>query len=204
LGKPTASEFHRILTSTGKLSEQRYSYMYELIYERIFLKRLNKMKQTFWMARGKYLEPRARFEFQRITGKAVQEVGLLLTDDGRIGASPDGILDWSHSVEIKCPAPWKHMQYAVMGPGADYHVQMQGQMYVGGFDCISFFSYCPGMPLHVHHIWPIEKIQSAMKEVMPRFVDELDEHEARARKLGEYDFEEIGIGEELETDNPLD
>jgi hypothetical protein len=196
--------FHKIVTVTGQLSSMRYAYMYELIYERIFEKRLNRLKPTYWMERGKFLEPIGRCEFSKLTGQEVLNIGLLLADDPRIAASPDGIVDWDHSVEIKCPQPWKHMQYSVMGPGSDYQMQIQGQIYVGQFSKVSFLSYCPGMPCIVHPVYPIDKIQKALTEAMPRFADELDENERLARKLGDYKFEEMGIGEEFLAENTVD
>ena len=103
LGKPTASEFNKILKPSDLgLSSQRFEYMYRLIWERIYQKRSN-IIQTYWMQRGIILEDMAARECERIMGIKLTQVGLLTTDDGRIACSPDRIVDWEHAMEIKCP-----------------------------------------------------------------------------------------------------
>ena len=110
----------------------------------------------------------------------------MTTDDGRLACSPDRIVDWSHAVEIKCPAPWTHIQYSVLGPQTEYYMQIHGLLYVGEFERISFFSFCPGMPCVVHEIKRDKKMLRALGEVLPLFCDELDKHEKAARELGTY------------------
>lgn len=186
LGKPTASEFDRIITKAGALSGQRFDYMYQLIYEKVFRKRANIIKPTFWMWRGNVLESAASIMCENMLDCNLKEVGLYTTDCGRLACSPDRIVDAAHAVEIKCPKPWQHMQYTVMGPQADYFQQLHGIMWVGGFEKISFFSYCPGMPCRIHTIDRDDKLMQRYDEVLPSFADELAEHERIVRDMGAY------------------
>jgi hypothetical protein len=188
VGKPSASEFSKILTTKLALSQSRFSYMYRLIWERLYRKRSNTV-QTYWMARGNSLEPMAAAACEQKMGTKLKRVGLCTTDDRRIVCSPDRIVDWKHAVEIKCPHPWLHIQYSVMGPESDYYQQIHGIMYVGGFERVSFFSFCPGMPCVVHEIARNEKVMKVMDTVLPLFADELDKHYVKALELGSYNEE---------------
>ena len=78
-GKPTASQFSRIVTPTGKLSEQRHGYMAELVGERL-LGISDSIPETYAMQRGTELEPEAREAFSLITGFDVETAGLCLHD----------------------------------------------------------------------------------------------------------------------------
>lgn len=160
--------------------------MYRLIWERLYLRPSNTIK-TYWMQRGNMLEPIAAEACAKKMGVKLQTVGLLTTDDRRIVCSPDRIVDWKHAVEIKCPQPWKHIEYSVMGPGSDYSQQIHGIMWVGGFERVSFFSFCPGMPNVVHEIKRDEKVMKVMSTILPLFADELDKHYVKALELGTYD-----------------
>jgi hypothetical protein len=186
LGKPTASEFKKIIRATGGLSAQRYEYMYQLIFERIYQARSNIIQPTYWMARGKAMEAEAATWCEEYLEVELSTVGLVTTDDGRLACSPDRIVDWTHAVEIKCPKPWNHIRYSVLGPQSDYFMQIHGIMYVGGFEKVSFFSYCPGMPCRVHEINRDDKLIKMLDALLPLYAEEVDTHEKAARALGDY------------------
>lgn len=158
LGMPTASQFHRIVTKTGALSEQRHDYRNELVAERILGRDLERVRPNEWMRRGIEMEAEAVQHFLRsqrdVFGRrmTLQKVGLITTDDGKVGCSPDRIIQTSsanasrEAVEIKCPSPWVHIGYLLDGLGGDYLAQVQGQMLVGEFDLVHFYSYHPDLP----------------------------------------------------------
>jgi hypothetical protein len=194
LGKPTASKFDKIITPAGgKTREPWYDYMYQLVYERIVRKPMNIVPATYWTERGRLLEPAAAKEYVRITGHDVSLGGFILTDDRKVGCSPDRIVNEKHGVEIKCPAPWQHIQYICRGPEKDYKAQIQGQMYVAEFDRVDFFSYNPGMPCVVCTIYRDDEYIKIMSELLNQFTDELDKAEAKARSLGNYFKAEMDI-----------
>ena len=99
LGRPTASEFSRIITpAKADYSAQAADYIDELIGVK-----LNALDGRFppWvekytsrdMANGEAFEGEARFWYSMETGNRVRQVGFVTTDDGRFGCSPDGLVD---------------------------------------------------------------------------------------------------------------
>lgn len=187
--RPTASEFDRIITSGGKPSEQSRRYMYELIYQRIYGTYACPSLETAAMMRGKQLEAPALQRFCEQSGYKARTGHFLMTDDGRVGCSPDAIIGslgvWE-CVEIKAPDPWKHMLYSVEGPLRDYKAQLQGLMLVGEFQRVHFYSYHPDMPCVVHTIERDEPFIAKLAELLVAFVAELDAKEAEVRALGNY------------------
>jgi len=146
LGIPTASEFHRILTPTGKISEQAAAYRHELIAEWL----TGRPAETYvnsWMQWGNLLEGEARayYEFQREA--PVEEVGFIYLDDRKlVGCSPDGLTPDGGGVELKCPSPGVHVHYLLNGIPIKYKPQVQGAMWITGAEWWDWVSYHPDMP----------------------------------------------------------
>lgn len=158
LGMPTASNFDKVLTASGAPSAQAQSYMCRLIGERLFGRSLEDQVRNKWMQHGIDYEDEAAIKFEEISGERTEFVGFILSKCKRWGCSPDRLIASKNEVlEIKCPSPWKHIEYTLYGPGKDYKPQVQGQMLVGGYDAVHFFSYFPGMPSKV---WKFERDDS--------------------------------------------
>jgi hypothetical protein len=188
--RPTASEFHRIIQPGGKASEQSRRYMYELIFQRIYKAYACPPPQTLPMSRGQKLETEARQNFRQLTGWGVDEGWFLVTNDGKVGCSPDGIVNSGsgdrEALEIKCPDAWRHIMYTIEGPPRDYKAQLQGIMLVGDFERMHFFSYHPAMPCVVHTVQRDEPFLLQLAKLLMEFVEELDRKEALVRALGNY------------------
>jgi len=111
LGVPSASNFHRIITPTGKPSSQVDSYINELVAERITGQKTF-VKVTDAMQRGVELEAEARDYFEFISGIDSKEIGFCKHDTLEVGCSPDGIVEDENAVlEIKCPVQTTMVQY---------------------------------------------------------------------------------------------
>ena len=178
-GRPTASQFSRIITpKTGKKSAQAHGYLCQLVGERL-LGRCEEIPTTFAMERGTELEPEARQLFEMLTERKVTEVGLCVTDDERIGASPDGLIysdKLEAGLELKCPGMRKHMEYLIGGVCPDeYVMQVQGCLFVTGAPKWYFMSYFPGLPPFLIEVLPDAKVQAALADNLPVFCDELEE-----------------------------
>lgn len=186
MGKPTASQFHRILTpKTRKYSEQARLYAYRLAAERLLGRPLETFEATEWMERGRSEEKAAvrLYEFER--GVETVRCGLLLTDDGRIGASPDRLIKGQPaSLEVKCPAPWTHLQCMREGFGENHIVQAQGQILVGELEWCDRYSYHGEMPPCVVRAYRDEAFLADLRAALDRFCDTLDEIELWGRKSG--------------------
>jgi hypothetical protein len=147
LGKPTASEFHKIITpKTGKLSAQARKFACRLIAERLLNEPLDLLDGIEAIERGKAMEPDALAQYEFAEEIETQAVGFVTTDDGLVGASPDRlIVGVSAGLEIKCPLLPTHISYSLDGPGDDYRPQVQGQLWVAELEWIDFYSYHPQM-----------------------------------------------------------
>lgn len=105
-GRLTASNFHRVLTPSGKDSSQWRELAIEMCCSRI------RPDEIQWEGnrhtdRGEELEPEAREEFSRIMGLEVEQVGFIVQDNELVGCSPDGMIkingQYAAGVELKCP-----------------------------------------------------------------------------------------------------
>ena len=171
LGIPTASEFHKILTpKKGQLSSQTRGYAFRLVTERLLNRSLDSIEGLQWVERGKELEPEAVRMYEFENEVQTEPVGFITTDDGLIGASPDRlIIGQPAGLEIKCPAPQTHIEYMVDGFGADYRVQVQGQMLVGGFEWVDRYSFHPEMPPVKQRTERDEPFISLLEEALAEF-----------------------------------
>jgi YqaJ-like viral recombinase domain len=181
LGFPTASCFHRIITAMGKPvdSKDRKKYMYRLVAENI----LGELMPEEWdgnehTERGTAMEARARSALEKKLGFQIDPGGFVIDDSGRYGCSPDGLVrNKSEAVEIKCPAAWTHIGYMVNGPSWPYDrykSQVQGQILIGGFRCVHFWSYHPNFPpVHVVTL-PDDIFQRRLREFLDNFCNDLE------------------------------
>lgn len=183
-GLPTSSNFHRIVTPAKlKPSSAQKGYAHELLAEWLTGIPTDSGSSAF-MERGTEMEGRARGWYSFEYGVEVVEVGLCLSDDGRYGASPDGLVGEDVVLEIKCLSAAKHIGYLLDGPGTDHRLQRQGQLFVTGRPTSDLLAYNPRIAsrLVVEHADP--DAQAALGEHVPRFCDELDKLKGRLRALG--------------------
>lgn len=145
LGRPTASNFSNIVTTTGYPSKQQKKYMYKLAGEKVS-GNSEDIFQNSAMLRGIELEPEARDFYSIVKGVDVKQVGLCLDDNEQFGASPDGLVGDDGLLEIKCPTMPVHVEYLLNNslPTA-YFQQVQGQMLVTGRKWCDFLSYSSGI-----------------------------------------------------------
>lgn len=188
LGRPTSSNFHKIITPQGKPSRQAATYLYKLVAERL----LNETQDSElgfveWIRRGKEQEPYAVAQFEFSNDVKLLPGGFCTTDDGRLGASPDRLFtNWRESMEIKCPAPWTQLKYLLEGPEEDYIAQVQGHLLVSEFEAVHFYSYHPQTPSFHKLTLPDRHYIGLLRGVMNTFCDVLDATTERARALGAY------------------
>lgn len=144
-GRPSASNFDKIITSTGKPSSQRAKYVYQLAGEAL----TGTKEATFQsrdMQNGIEREEEARQLFEMLHDVEVEQVGLCALDDKlEVLCSPDGLLPNQEGLEIKCPKMATHVEYLLKQKlPTTYFQQVQGSMYVTGYKAWWFMSYYPG------------------------------------------------------------
>jgi exodeoxyribonuclease (lambda-induced) len=102
--------------------------------------------------------------------------GFIVSDDGRCGCSPDGIVEGERfGLEIKCPDADTHVAYLLAGTlPAEYIMQVQGSMLVTGFDHWTFLSYHPRFPQFVLDVARDEDAIAAIREGLDAFWEKFD------------------------------
>jgi putative phage-type endonuclease len=172
-GVPTASEFDKIITSSGMPSTQRKKYMYKLAGEKLgALPEEGYMNAA--MQRGIDLESQAIDMYTRDV-KPVTICGFCLHDDG-YGASPDGLVEEDGMIEIKCPSLAVHVEYLYKKElPIEYFQQTQGQLLVTGHKYNDFISYYPGLKPLVIRVRPNLRFQEMLKVELDKFNKELNQ-----------------------------
>lgn len=159
-GIPTASRFSKILTpKTLKLSASADDLICELIGERMSL--IPPEGADAFMNRamrwGTECEAEARAWYAMEADMDVRQVGFVLTDDGRIGASPDGLVGDDGGLELKCPQASTQVAYLLAGElPAEYKAQVHGALIVTNRKWWDFLSYHPGLPPLLIRVFPDE------------------------------------------------
>lgn len=179
-GIPTSSEFKRIITPVkGELSSGADGYIFELIAEQYHLGSMDELSgpATAAMRNGLIMEPEARKWYEFVNGCEVKQVGFVITNCGRFGCSPDGLVVEDGGVEIKCPHGKTHVEYLLNKVlPSEYKCQVHGHMAVTGRAWWDFMSYCPGLPefiIRVHRdeftdkmLAALESFDARRKEIM--------------------------------------
>lgn len=169
-GIPTASQFAKVITAkTLKLSSQADAYENRLVAERVSGHPCDDFGGTYWIERGKELEGDAVQLFGMLTGREVRHAGLILCDDKSFGGSPDGlIVGHKRGLELKCPKPETHVGYLLNPTGAyeDYKPQVQGNLFISGFDAWDVVSYHPDFRLSIYTAEPDKEYQAALADAL--------------------------------------
>lgn len=181
-GVPTASEFDKIITTKGAISTQRKKYLYQLAGERLGGV-VDETYQSFAMQQGVLKEGEARNLYNIASGDEVKQVGFCLSDDGKYGCSPDGLVGEDGAYEVKCPLIHTHIGYLIENDvPTDYYTQVQGQLLVTGRKWTDFMSYFPGLKPLIVREEPDEVFQKLLKKALEEFTNELDDLVKRLSK----------------------
>lgn len=183
IGCPSGSGFSKLITSAGKESASRASYVNQLIAEKV----IGEIPETYeneWMARGKELEPDARafYEFER--GVTVVETGFCKHDTYECGISPDGFVGADGGLEIKCPAPSTHVKYFRAGKlPSEYKPQVQGCLWITGRTWWDFLSYHPSLPPFLIRVERDEEFIKSLESIVIKACEEI---ETESKNLEKY------------------
>lgn len=184
LGMPSASEIDKVVTPLGKLSKQSRGYAYRLVAERLLGRPLVNLDHIDAIASGKQLEPGAIsfYEFDR--GMDTAAVGFVLTDDGRVGASPDRLVGSDGLLECKAPLPQTQIAYLLESFGTDYHCQRQCQLWVTERSFLDMMSYSRELPSVIVRYYRDEPFIALLSDALEQFCDQLDEMTRKVLALG--------------------
>lgn len=175
IGRPSASRFSEIITTTGQPSKQRQKYLYTLAGEAVAGAKSGTY-QSAAMFRGEAFEAEG-IEFYAITHPeaVLSPVGVCLTDDEKVAASPDSFIDEDGQLELKCPMIHTHVEYLINGKlPTEYFTQVQGQLYVTGRKYCDFMSYYPGLDPLIIRVHPDYNFMTALHRELQRFNKDLE------------------------------
>lgn len=188
-GKATTSRFGTdiITPKTMKMSASAFAYACELVAEELVPPHywIGDDYQSPAMRHGTACEDEARRYFELETNQDVQRVGFIVSDCGRWGCSPDGLVGENSGLELKCPLHKTQIKWLLNGGVPDeYRWQVYGSMLVTQRDHWWFMSYAPGLPpllVEVHADALMLKLAEALESFWKLYT------ELRARIVGAGD-----------------
>ena len=180
-GRITASEAHKLFTSSYKKANNKTSetYILKKVAEHfgVFAEHWN-ARATDW---GNDHEEEAVQEYIKRTGNEVEKWGIhqeFVQFDKRLGATPDGIItNINACLQIKCPfSPAQHIKYLTFKDQKDlkaysteYYVQIQMELMATGATLAHWVTYDPRFDekyrLKILEIVPDNETQAIMQEV---------------------------------------
>jgi hypothetical protein len=141
LGVATASNFSKLVTSTGKESATLPTYALDLASQKLISEPEDIYKSED-MIRGNDLEPEAREAYEQYSFNSVDQVSFISCGD--YGYSPDGLIGDDGLIEIKCPKAATHTKYLYDNKlPTKYVQQVQGGLMISGRKWCDFISYHP-------------------------------------------------------------
>jgi len=173
LGIVTSSCFHMILTPGGKPSEQWKRYAYHLIAERLLQRSVGTYTSPA-MERGQIVEADAADWYELTQDVDTRKIGFIMSDDGKVGASPDRLVGDDGLLEIKCPEAAAQVEYLLADatngllkhPLRKYWPQVQGQLYVAERQWVDVLAWSEELPSTVIRVERDEPyIEKLAKEI---------------------------------------
>ena len=141
LGRITASDFPILFM---KKDTKGYNDLLDTVaWERVFGESPEENFSSYYMERGKELEPEAIEHYKYLTFYSLKRVGFIeLGSD--IGASPDAVVNEDGLAQVKCLKFTNHKEYVLSGKIPKKHIiQMQGELYVSQRKWNDYFVYHP-------------------------------------------------------------
>lgn len=178
-GRPSASNFNKIVTSTGQRSKSWKEYAIKCASEAV----AGKTEESYMndaMRRGVELEPEARNVYEFIMGFENGECGLVTNDAETIVCSPDGLYEKT-GLEIKCPIGTTHAKYLLKGElPTEYKHQVYGSLWLcDEIEVWDFFSYHPDFKHLLVRTTRDDKgykvYAEAIEKYMPEFLKDVEQ-----------------------------
>lgn len=181
IGCLTASQMRRAMAmlKNGKPSEDRVSYMRELVAERLTDAAMQHYV-TPAMQHGIDNEGPAKEAYEWATGNIIEPMETIAHPTiAHFLATPDGRISPTVGVEVKCPTSAKFVMWKLAGEVPDEHKpQMIAQCLCAGFDSVEFIAYDPRMPegqrLFVRRFTPTADERAQVKDAAVKFLSEVD------------------------------
>lgn len=176
-GVITASNFKhcRDRLKSGSASAKCMAYAAQVAVERIAGRPIDKGFQSWQMKEGHEQEPAARNAYDVETGNVVQEVGIITTDDGLFGYSPDGLIGADGLLEVKTLLSAEVILRVVGARDlSEYMDQCLGGLWLTGRQWIDLVLWAPalepiGRALTIHRITRNEEVIQKLEDDLMAF-----------------------------------
>lgn len=146
VGKVTASCMEKIITPTGKESTQADKYMNQIIAEIITGESAEAFNGNIHTDRGKEYEEEAVNYYAMLNGIDPKKIGFCVTDDDKLGCSPDRFVGEDGMLEIKTGLPHVLIESALNNKLEQEHrPQTQCGLFVTGRVWVDTMLYNPKM-----------------------------------------------------------
>jgi hypothetical protein len=183
-GRPTSSEFSKLITGTGKPSTSLKDYANKLATES-YLASIGKKIESSWKGnqytdRGHELEPVSRAEYEMLYQTPVQEVGFITDSLMRWGASTDGLVADDGVVEFKNLIETTFFSAVVYWQQngrtePKYKPQAQGELFVTERKWLDLILFNPEYPEPIiERIYPDAQYQATLKTQLALCIAERD------------------------------
>jgi exodeoxyribonuclease (lambda-induced) len=173
LGIATASNFKKIITSTGAESKSLKDYAFELASDSLLIEPEASF-QSEAMTRGNELEEEARSYYSFVNDVKIDQVTFIRKDE--IGYSPDGLISDNGLIEIKCPLKKNHLKYLIDNKlPTEYKSQVQGGLHISEREYCDFISYHPlfkdDKKMFVVRVYRDEEYIKKLSELLIKSID---------------------------------
>lgn len=178
-GKPTASCFDKLITSTGETSESLPGYAITLAGELYAGKPLDAWGGNSYTERGKLLEAEARLAYSYMHDVEPELAGFVTDDTNKSGCSPDSFIETDGLLEIKCLKAENHIKAILYYRKhkkcpPDYVQQTQGQILVCEKLWCDLYFHHPDLPPLIIRQYRDAKICHALSEQINSVISERD------------------------------
>jgi len=192
LGIPTASEFAKLVTGTGKKSTQVTTYIDQLVAEIMLGRPCSNFTGNEHTERGHELEPHAVEYYELLNDIDTQQIGFVTNRQLSYGCSPDRLVGDDGMLEIKCPADHTHVGYLLKNKvPTKYIPQVQGQMLVADREWCDWLSYHPDLPSLIIRVERDEEYILLLRECLEHVENRTKELCSRMVELGYMDEEKM-------------
>lgn len=185
-GIVTASEMDNLISPTWKIrdGDTPATYMHMKLAEKIMGQPINLEIDTFAMDQGRMLESEALPWLDFMHGIKAERVGMCITDDGRFGASPDGLIGEDGGLEVKCPRPQTHVKYLLNGVvPKEYLAQVHSSIWATNRKYWMFLSYSRQFPKLLIRVERDEAIMQAISNAVESYYKNFDAALAKINQL---------------------
>jgi hypothetical protein len=181
MGRVTASDLKNLVTAKGgEFAPRKWSTEMPNTY--LAAKLSEKWRgvpdegfTSFAMEQGAIREHQAVPWYEGIYEVAIERVGLIIADDGRFAASPDGMFADGAGIECKVPEPKTHVKYLLAGEvPEEYLPQVHGSIFAAGSAYWKFMSWRPEFPKLIVTVERERRILDVIEEVVEDFNSRFD------------------------------